>query len=233
MSESIFLFVFEGKKDESEYLSKFLECLNLEINKIEIAYCNNIYSLHKKLNEDPELDTFELLKKFNALKGNLNDYQRKDITSIYLFFDYDGHHPGELNDKEIELMLNQFNEETTQGKLYISYPMLEALRHKTDDNFADAISDIALGKKYKSSKELEDTNYIKNNCKQLTTSHIKKANYLIKEQYENPTNLIEQYDIFTAQLKKHISENQEIAVLSALPLFYLDYKGVESALKSL
>ena len=35
-------------------------------------------------------------------------------------------------------------------------------------------------------------------------------------------------DIFNAQLKKHIDPNKEVAVLSALPLFYLDYKGVSA-----
>lgn len=228
MPEPIFLFVFEGRKDESEYLYKFLDCLDIEINRIEVAYCTSIYKLYEQLNQESGLDTFELLKEFHKLKGNLDNYRQKDIASTYLFFDYDGHNPDASNNTKIESMLNQFNEETMQGKLYISYPMLESLRHKAYGNFADATSKIALGGEYKSSPELDHISYINNNCKQLIASHIKKANYLVNEQYEKPTNLIEQCNIFTAQLTKHINTNKEVSILSALPLFYLDYKGIKN-----
>jgi hypothetical protein len=62
----------------------------------------------------------------------------------------------------------------------------------------------------------------------LVSKHLKKANFLVNGQCKNPNSVIEQHDIFNAQLKKHIDPNKEVAVLSALPLFYLDYKGVSA-----
>ena len=45
-----------------------------------------------------------------------------------MFFDYDGHAPL-ADDEKIKELLILFNEETSFGKLYISYPMIEALKH--------------------------------------------------------------------------------------------------------
>lgn len=65
------------------------------------------------------------------LKEQLAGLQRDDFSEIYLFFDYDGHQKnlGEFDSKDaIEQMLISFDNETENGKLYISYPMVEALR---------------------------------------------------------------------------------------------------------
>ncbi|KAF3978211.1 MAG: hypothetical protein HFP77_03055 [Methylococcales symbiont of Iophon sp. n. MRB-2018] len=125
------MFVFEGKKTESKYLKIFLEKLNIKIdkNRIEVAFCTDIYQLYEKIQRDPMVDTFELLKEFRSLNGSLDKLERDEITSIYLFFDYDGHAPL-ASDKKIDLMLSQFNDETDQGKLFISFPMLESLKDK-------------------------------------------------------------------------------------------------------
>ena len=50
---------------------------------------------------------------------------------IYLFFDYDGHDPI-ADDDNLQEVLNFFNEETASGKIFISYPMIEALKHYSD-----------------------------------------------------------------------------------------------------
>ncbi|SMN13749.1 hypothetical protein BHECKSOX2_872 [Bathymodiolus heckerae thiotrophic gill symbiont] len=67
-----------------------------------------------------------------------------------------------------------------------------------------------------------------NDFMNLVSKHLKKANFLVNGRCQNPNSVIEQHDIFNAQLKKHIDPNKEVAVLSALPLFYLDYKGVSA-----
>ena len=86
----------------------------------------------KKVDED--LDTFNLLKERSLLnKEILNEFNRNDFAEIYLFFDYDGHSTL-ANDSKLESMLRFFNEETFVGKLYISYPMVEALKHIQDED---------------------------------------------------------------------------------------------------
>ncbi|WXT99794.1 MAG: hypothetical protein Ctma_0498 [Catillopecten margaritatus gill symbiont] len=217
---SITLFVFEGKKQERQYLHIFLEALSLNVNRIEIAFCTHIYTLHKKLEESINLDTFELLKE-ECTALSPTDYDRDDIARIYLFFDYDGHVP-EADDEKIQKMLKVFDNETEKGKLFLSYPMLEALADGVD-NFKGANTDISLGRRYKCYKNIRELS--QDDLKKATKKHLKKANYLVNKKYQIPSNLIEQSDIFTAQQIKYIVNN-EVAILSALPLFYLDYKGV-------
>ena len=60
-----------------------------------------------------------------------------DFSEVYLFFDYDGHHnniPKKLSGKDaLEEMLETFNNETELGKLYVSYPMVEAIKEISAD----------------------------------------------------------------------------------------------------
>ncbi len=219
-NDSITLFVFEGEKKERQYLHISLDALSIDIERIEIAFCTHIYALYQKLEESDGLDIFELLKECKAL-GEDTYYDKDDIARIYLFFDYDGHAP-EANNANIESILKRFDNETEDGKLFLSYPMLEALADASP-NFQDVVTNINLGKKYKQSKNI--ANLSKNDFKAITKNHLKKANYLVNDEYELPNEIIDSIDIFTAQLTKHINLNQEVATLSALPLFVLDYKG--------
>ena len=227
-NKAITLFVFEGEKQESQYLSIFLKALSIDIQRIEIAFCTHIYTLHNKLKKDANLDTFELLKK-KCISLQQQDYDRDSIARIYLFFDYDGH-VSSANNEKIQEMLQIFDNETEAGKLFLSYPMLEALVD-TAINFKDATTSIDLGKAYKRQKSIKLLP--KDKTKKLTKKHLKKANYLVNGKYQIPNNFIEQGNIFTHQLNKHINPNKQVAVLSALPLFYLDYKGAGFVLKSL
>ena len=56
---------------------------------------------------------------------------RDDFSEVYLLFDYDTHQTnlGRKDDVDaVAQMLESFDNETENGKLYISYPMVEALR---------------------------------------------------------------------------------------------------------
>lgn len=215
---SITLFIFEGEKQERKYMNAFLKALSVNIDRVEIAFCTHIYALYKKLERDDGLDTFALLQEKCVELTSIN-YHTDDVARIYLFFDYDAHVP-EANNECIKQMLERFDNETEDGKLFLSYPMLEALVDKSSD-FKCAVTSIASGNKYKKHK-----NIASNDFKEITKKHIKKANYLVCDKYEKPDSPIEQYDIFTAQLTKYVKPNQEVAILSAFPLFVLDYKGV-------
>ncbi|CAB5495998.1 hypothetical protein BTHERMOSOX_1772 [Bathymodiolus thermophilus thioautotrophic gill symbiont] len=231
---SIILFVYEGKKHERKYIKSLMQetDINIKDTIIETAFCNNIYGLCRVTQgfDTVEDKIYQLFKKqkLKALGSNAQLIPtREDISEIYLFFDYDGHVPM-ANNKVIKEMLRVFNNETEQGKLYISYPMLEALKDKKNCVFK-----IKNGKKYKQDVGRTGIHLPKGaTFNKLTLHHLKKANFLVNGQRKKPNSLIKQHDIFNAQLTKHISPNKEVAVLSALPLFYLDYKGV-SALTSL
>ena len=53
---------------------------------------------------------------------------RDDFSEVFLFFDYDVHQTnlGKADDGDvINQMLESFDNETENGKLYISYPMVQ------------------------------------------------------------------------------------------------------------
>ncbi len=163
----------------------------------------------------------------------LKSYKRNDFAEIYLFFDYDGH-SDKADDNKLEQLLNFFNEETDKGKLYISYPMAESLKHiichesfkdlnvkcKEKINYKELVSKKCL-------KYLQDfTRYTIDTWKQVIDTHLKKMNYIVCDLFEFPHEITTQSTIFSKQIEKHISkETPMVAVLSAFPVFLHDYYG--------
>ena len=94
--------------------------------QIICSYNNNIYQLYKDLQEyDVDGDIVTILKEKFAGKENnqLKDINvASDISEIYLFFDYDFHNTNltieEIN-RQVKEMLETFDNETENGKLYI------------------------------------------------------------------------------------------------------------------
>lgn len=92
--------------------------------------------LWKQLQQDAfQTDIIEIVREYDPLARKLlRNYSRDDFSEVYLFFDYDGHQgnlgqaEGVSGDEVLKAMLQAFDNETDQGKLYVSYPMAEALR---------------------------------------------------------------------------------------------------------
>lgn len=88
------LFVFEGERTEAiiaESLEKHI--LNRHQHLIiKSVFAADVYQLYREIEEDRDLDTFNLIKERNEKNAEiLAGYQRKDFAEIYLFFDYDAH----------------------------------------------------------------------------------------------------------------------------------------------
>lgn len=225
------LFIFEGEKPELQIFYNLRRYfLNEKENEqISISYCNNIYHLAKEIKENEYLDFFELLKEEGKVD---NELTKDNIARIYLVFDYDGHADNDSNQKLLD-MLNIFDNETEQGKLYISYPMSEALRHIKDSiNFKDiceiseptykGLSTRNCDEKYKHFKK-----YTIDIWHHLIDQHSKKTNFIVNNSFSFPTNIIEQLEIFNNQKLKYIDKENKVAVLSAFPIFLLDYYGMD------
>ena len=76
--------------------------------------------------------------------------------------------------------------------------------------------------------------YTKTVWQELITAHLCKANALVNDAFTMPTSLISQETIFSKQLEKHICHKcPEVAVLSAFPLYVLDYFGCERTITKL
>lgn len=266
MSNNI-LFIFEGESTEKKIVkslqTNFLNENLVDNTIIKCSFGTEIYQLYKKLQEDPDLDTFNLVRDISQHNRDLlNNYTRKDFAEIYLFFDYDGQSSlaspidkvgniVESGDEKIKKMLVFFNNETDKGKLYLSYPMVEAIKHISDyatfynvkakskgRNCVDfgncKHSNFCIeGARYKQLvsreclKGLNNFNKYSNDIwKQLIRAHIYKMNYIVNESYSYPTKSESQYTIFENQLNKYIcKECHFVSVLSAFPIFVHDYFG--------
>jgi hypothetical protein len=266
MSTNI-LFVFEGEKTE-KIIVKSLENHILKENMIEntiikCAYATEIYQLYREIKEDTDFDTFNLIKERNTSnKETLKGFDRHDFAEIYLFFDYDAHatlasshdQKGKLvksGDDKLKDMLALFDNETDKGKLYISYPMVEALRHINDfntfyelavkckgnncQNIKDCIEkeDCLIEPHYRvrvsneSKPQLCNINgYTKETWKQIIIAHLLKMNYIINNSNDYPKDVESQSRIFAKQLERYInSPCPKVSVLSAFPIFVHDYFG--------
>ncbi len=229
------LFVFEGERTEKQIVVNLTQYfLNEQAEKTLVlcAYCNDLYELHKEIANDDDVDTFSLLKEIPFNKHLLATYKRNDFAEIYLFFDYDGHDSIATDDK-IQQVLAFFQEETERGKLFISYPMVEALKHVSEKIDFKALKVKAkenIGYKQivgKESSYQQIKKYNLNTWKHLIQLHLCKLNHIVNEQFCLPNKLITQSEIFEWQLERYIKIDETVAVLSAFPVFIFDYYGHE------
>lgn len=249
------LFVFEGE-DREPNLYKTLEKLFFprRNNNIVCSFRNNIYELYKELKQmDCDGDVVSVLRERLSQRGDstLNGMKSSDFAEIYLFFDYDFQHSHlsltEINQR-IEEMLQCFNEETENGKLYINYPMVESIRYTKelpDNNFVNYTvnrEDCNCFKRIANEFSYYDSfdyilfkdgetpskvkfNTIKDNWIYLKQMNVCKANYIVSGDNIMPVNKsdINQEILFKNQKSKYIDKNNCVAILNAFPMFVYDY----------
>lgn len=233
MSNNI-LFVFEGEKTEKQITDNFSQYFLDKNTLITCAFCNNLYQLYEEIVKDEDLDTFFLLKEKDNNKVILEEFNREDFAEIYMFFDYDGHDT-QANDEKIKQLLDFFYEETDKGKLYISYPMVESLKHFIDFEtfqYLKVLCKINVNYKKLVSEDclkslIQFKKYDIEVWKLLCVAHLQKMNFIVNDIYVLPNSLILQIEIFEKQLSKYINVNSTVGVLSAFPIFLHDYFGNE------
>jgi hypothetical protein len=146
--------------------------------------------------------------------------------------------------KYIEEMLKTFDDEFDKGKLWISYPMVEAVKHcKRDPNvcFKDSMIKIAENIKY---KELVNNNSDFQDIKKLNkldwgylitiniqrTYRLVNCDFRIISNYEEISEWFENNTLIRIlvhenKVNKFIIPKSEVVVLSPFPLFLLNYFG--------
>ncbi len=246
------LFVFEGEHTEDNIVSKLEQHFMGTSIAVKCVFCGEIYQLYKQLHkEDFAVDIVSLLKERSEKnRQELEDYDNDSFSYIYFFFDYDGH-ATKADDAQVAELIEFFDNETENGKLFISYPMVEAIRHYKDKEAFIATVVRCKGKNCPNLKDCsecdeclkrphykqfvaEDSNPRYSNLntpiiwKELIDAHLCKANALVNDEQSRPTRLISQNEIFNRQLGKYISQPCPcVAVLSAFSLFLQDFYGVE------
>lgn len=251
------LFVFEGKRREPD-IFRTLEYLFFPKGQAIIcSFGNNIYELYRKMQElDGAGDIVSLLRELNKNNPDspfTSETMSSDYSEIYLFFDYDFQNRNltleEMN-RQIFEMLDIFNDETDNGKLYINYPMIEAIRYTKelpDSNYNEytvsrtdchdiGFKDLAqrfsaygsldfIVLDFRSTPNQVKLDQVKKNWALLEEQNVVKANFLCNNQKEVPWDKesISQSRIFKTQLSRHILPRGEVSILSAFPLFIFDY----------
>jgi len=244
--ENILLAIFEGEKTEAQIFDSLKAHFPLE-NKhrvIMAAYGTEIYQLWQEIKQDEFVDTFQLIKERLAkVSGGINKktaeelrgISRNQVSEIYLFFDYDGHATNSC-DEHVQQMLQIFNNETELGKLYISYPMVEALKHvqrQVDFTLTtvEAKQNIAYKNLVNSNSDfVHFKRYQKQDWQFLFLQHISKAHYIVKALADKPEVYqqfleLSQEVIFAQQLQRYILPLARVAVLSGFPFFIIEYFG--------
>ena len=233
--QTYILMIFEGAKTEPNILENIKKYFLNEKKEVVVKaiFGTTIYSLYQKFINfdefDDDLDTFTLAQTMNS---ELEYISKDQIAEIYMFFDYDKQ-ASNSSDEKLLKMLKIFNNETEKGKLYISYPMIEAIKHlKKETSFKDIVAKCE--KAYKSEvafscdEEFKNfSNYTKKIWEYVVNQHSKKANYVVNDNFIFPTSLISQNEIFEKQKEKYINISENVAVLGSFPIFLLDYYGID------
>lgn len=253
------LFVFEGEEREPRIFKTLERLFFGEGDRIVRSFGNNIYELYRQLKElDGDGDIVSVLRENKAQEKDSpfpEGVRSSDFSEIYLFFDYEFQNsnltPEEMNGRLTE-MLAMFDDETDNGKLYISYPMVESLRYTKelpDEHFFEyaikrcdcvehSFKDLAAAFSFYGSFdfiELPDQGHhkagkreiarVRNNWIHLVNQHSAKANYICSGQCCRPEDkeAVSQQKIFVAQLSKYLAVEDKVAILNAFPLFLFEY----------
>ncbi|WP_407315248.1 hypothetical protein [Pseudomonas sp. nanlin1] len=232
------VFVFEGEKAEKNYFKSLERAFfSDEEGRLLVTFQNDLYELYTQISADEDLDVFELIKELNPIASKdevLKNLRRDQVGQIYLFFDLE---PNDQNFSGRILldMLRRFNNETEHGKLFISYPMIEAIRDINDiDEYLERVIYLSdcRGAVYKK-LSAQRGNHIYQDAKKidrqgwrfLIEANLRKANLLISG--NNNLNIVNnQSSIADAQLNNG-SLRDPLSVLSAFPIFLADYFGLD------
>ncbi|MFI3229280.1 MAG: hypothetical protein R3Y23_03880 [Bacillota bacterium] len=242
MSKATTLFIVEGDKTEKDYvyhISKHFLKNKQNYRFITLPAEQNIYMLWKQLREDNfDTDIVEILRDtVDLARDELEGIDRDSIDQIFMFFDLDWHQNNLHDDSKqyaiLDEMLSTFDNETDQGKLYISYPMAEALRDFVNGECQPFTGCLVKKDDCRYYKENSGTNnqnanvsaYTFADWEALLTAFVLRIKCLFNNEQLDRKQFIKEVNsktIFQKQREKYLV-NDEIFVLSAFPHFLLEY----------
>ncbi len=242
------LFVFEGGKAEPAVFDS-IEKLFLSGEELCVVKCrHDLPTLYSNLRAN-DYDLFRSL----PLKENgitLPEDKRLDtlFSQVFLFFDYD--FQNRIGTQKVNNILSEmldfFDDETENGKLYVNYPMIESLKYTKelpDTNYWKYVAtrDECAKHQFKGNAErfayaqakafrfidLEktDKDVVKDNWNKLKEQNVCKANYLVSGLSTMPSekSAINQKNIFTAQKSKYVDTDECVSILNSFPIFLYEY----------
>ena len=249
MRNPVKLFIVEGEKRDFRFIETMTKLFfsrgKFESRIINLPAAQNIYMLYKKLEKDNfETDLVEILRDtVETAREKLDGISRQDVDEIFMFFDYDvhqdnfGHGEAKSAVEAIKQMLDFFDNETENGKLYISYPMVEALYDYKDSECEPYSSCFIRTSEISNYKKLSGRGNPKASLPSMgivdwemilkvfalrvkCMFEIEKLDFDFYRSNVTPSSI---HDIQQAYLNK----NKEVFVLSAFPEFLFDYFRVK------
>ena len=237
--------IYEGISVEDKLLKNMAE--NFFLKNVEIEFFSfpaegNIYMLWSKLKEDDyETNVIDVIKEMSKeTKKRLDDadLHASSFSEIYLFFDYDGHNnniPQEyLGQDVLGELLRCFNNETEMGKLYISYPMVEAIKEisfkQAEYNRLYVPLEEIHAYKHSFERRMDYGKYDKYDVKMWEAAcraSVRQAGLIVQYNasctYEQFIHNFGQEAIYKAQKEHYIRANHMLAILNSIPLFLMEY----------
>ena len=128
------LLIVEGNHEKNELMKLLLKCfpeIDMKLDDI-VIYETNIYMLYQNLEKmypdgwyEQDVNLPLLVSKKKGIEPSLD---AANFTTILLIFDYERHDPNYSEEKIVQ-MQEYFQDETSVGKLYLNYPMVESYQH--------------------------------------------------------------------------------------------------------
>ena len=239
-----FLFIVEGAKREMDIFDNFASVFfndKSEVITMPVPADMNIYMLYDVLKKDDfETDIVEVLKeKVPKARKKLKNFTRNSFAEVYLFFDFD-EHANNLHKKSnidvLKEMLEVFNNETELGKLYISYPMVEAIRDHNPDDCGVVSGSCFRNRTDFGTYKRDSAKLIENNdigsydfVKWMTiiSNYVFRSSCLFGKDALDRDDFVETISPFTI-FNKQIAiykKTEDIFILSCLPEFLIDYSA--------
>ena len=255
------LFVFEGAKREPAIFRTLESVFFKKTERIVCIYGTSFLDLYNRMRStDFELDVVSVLKeKFQGREESpfASDDKISDFAQVFLFFDYDCQQIDVHDERAVAIfnsqlgeLLDFFADETDRGKLYINYPMAEAIRYTKalpDEEYEGYTVSLDRCVDFKASahdfshyKSLDfivahnrptpdELREIARNWRMLVGQNLSKACKITgQERAPRGRTLVNQRTIFDAEVAKFIQPQSLLSILAAFPLFLNDYFAEEA-----
>ncbi len=238
------LFIYEGKNSERKFCKLIIDKYfpTKRKHKEYVSFRTNIYALYDELRKDDGLDIVFLVTEKAKKRGSIEEYNKLKnggFAEIYLIFDFDpqGHLDDyqKINISKIKKMVKFFDNETTMGKIYLNYPMIESFKHFTsipDVNYNSYVVRLEDCKKYK--EHINDISVIthyglitEEQLDNIISQNLDKYSYISSKSLDTYSDYIKnfsQYKLLNIQLKK-LKECRVIYIFNTAVFWVIDYFG--------
>lgn len=160
------LIITEGDKDY-KWMKRLKELYLPETTHLYCYHCN-IYDLYERLQDvlGEDWSDMDLLLSLKDYERRCNRHMQEDVkellegiySDIILIFDFDPQ-DHRYSIEKIEKLIYCFNNSTENGKLYLSFPMIESLMHMNTICVTEHVADKAFFSSTFSQQELKKHQY--------------------------------------------------------------------------